>query len=899
MMTKEYQTWSGGQSALSRIFSLNYLPAFVAIVAMVGIIVYADWHHQQSAREDLRNNVAEHLGLVRTKLEGSINGNVSLVRGLVGVIEAEPDMNQERFAALASRVFANSSQFISIAVAPDLVVSMVYPYEANRKVIGLDYMRNDNQRPTALLARDTRQTVVTGPVKLVQGGDGLIARFPVVTVSPSGEEKFWGIVSAVMDLGALYRHSGLLGLTETMKVSLRSLDHTRADEPPFFGDVATESQDPVQMLLRVGHEDWLVSAVPKDGWEMPFADVWRFRLALLLGEFVIVLPMIWAGRLMEERQRNVRIIEQRDDQMKALSHRLQIALETSKIGIWEYDITTNRLIWDARMRDIYAVPENYAVSTYDDWRKAIHPDDIEHAEQEFERSVRNEGGYACDFRVIGREGDVRYIRAIGTCYRDSRGHRKMVGVNWDVTNDIRLQEDLRQAKMKADEQNRELERARLKMETAALHDPLTELPNRRYLDRVIAGLEQDSDAFKPLTILHIDLDRFKDINDTLGHAAGDLILRHAANTLRANVEEGDFLARIGGDEFVILSQAGHSEEHVADYAARLVEAISKPVDYHGHECRVGASIGIATRTDGERIDQTLINADIALYEAKRRGRNRVERFSDTLRQVAINTKKTADEILRGLEQNEFIAYFQPQFCARTLEIVGIEALARWDHPTKGILGPDAFLKIAENLKVVAAIDDAILNQALLQFYRLEANGIPVPKVSVNISAQRLRDDTLLNRLREISFRPGTLSFELLESISLDGHDGELLPEIESIRALGIDIDIDDFGTGYASIVTLLKLTPKRLKIDRQLIAPITESAAQQQLVRSIIDIGRARGIEVVAEGVETTRHIEILRDMGCDALQGYALSRPLPPSELVDFIKSRRWLQAMPERLAV
>lgn len=891
-MFRKTEAASGERRDYSRFFSLHYLPALVAIIAMVGILVYADWQNQNGARNEKRAAVSEQLGLIRTKLEDNINSNVHLVRGLVGVLETEPDMDQARYQALAERVLAGTTQFRNIAVAPDFVVRMVYPFDVNRKAIGLDYTRIESQRSAALLVRETNQTILTGPVKLVQGGEGLIARFPVTVRAENGNRKFWGIVSAVMDLQALYKASGLLSISPQIDVAMASSSQGEASVRLFYGNQDVMKRDPVQMVVRIGHEDWLIAAAPKEGWELPMSDVWRFRLALLLGEFVIILPMLWAGRLMEERQRNVRTLEQRDDQMKLLSHRLQIALETSKIGVWEFDISANRLIWDERMKDLYGVSPEKAVATYDDWKNALHPDDLGEAQRAFAEAIETGSEYRSEFRVVAQDGTVRHIRAIGTTYMDSRGSKKIVGVNWDVTEDLRLQADLRNAKRRADEQNSELEKARLRMESAALHDALTGLPNRRYLDQMMLEMDCGTDQSAEITVLHIDLDRFKDINDTLGHAAGDLILRHAASTLRQNIREADFLARIGGDEFVIISRLRADHDDYADMAARLVEAISRPIDYEGHECRVGASIGIASRSQGEKVDQLLINADIALYEAKRRGRNRVEKFSDTLRLVAVNTKKTADEILRGLEQNEFIAYFQPQFDAHSLEIVGLEALARWDHPSKGILGPDSFLRIAESLKVVSAIDDVILNQALLQRFRLEANGIRIPKVSVNISAQRLRDEMLIDRLKDLSFKPGTLSFELLESISFDGHDNELLPQIDKIRALGIDIEIDDFGTGYASIVSLLKLTPRRLKIDRQLIAPIVDSPDQQRLVSSIIEIGRARGIEIVAEGVETMGHAAILRDLGCNVLQGYALSKPLSPADLLVFARERRWLQA-------
>ena len=235
------------------------------------------------------------------------------------------------------------------------------------------------------------------------------------------------------------------------------------------------------------------------------------------------------------------------------------------------------------------------------------------------------------------------------------------------------------------------------------------------------------------SIFHIDLDRFKEINDTLGHAAGDEILRHAAQILRANTSNDDFVGRIGGDEFVIISRGTGIEGPEAMLAQRLIDAMSIPVRYKEQECRIGVSIGIAHQVRQEEdLSQVLVNADIALYEAKRRGRNRYEFFAHSLKTAVFKTKQTADEILRGLEHNEFIAHFQPQFCPNTLDIIGVEALARWDHPTKDCWRPTP-LKTAEDINVLSEIDQRILQQALFQSMRWEASGIDIPKVSVNLS----------------------------------------------------------------------------------------------------------------------------------------------------------------------
>ena len=314
-----------------------------------------------------------------------------------------------------------------------------------------------------------------------------------------------------------------------------------------------------------------------------------------------------------------------------------------------------------------------------------------------------------------------------------------------------------------------------KVHQLAYYDFLTGLPNRRLLtDRLNQAFARCVQHQSYGAVLSLDLNNFKGLNDSKGHQAGDELLQQVAMRLQACLRKKDTIARMGGDEFVVISARENASRDYVELAGRLIEAISRPLLHEGHECRVGSSIGIATRSSADaRIEQVLVNADIALYEAKRRGRNRVECFTDALRLEVVNTKRTADEILRGLEQNEFMAYFQPQFDARTLEIVGLEALARWDHPSKGILAPTAFLSIAESLKVVSQIDAIVLNQALLQQFRLSAGGHPIPKISVNVSAQRLMDETLFERLENLSFRPGSLSFELLESISFDGDDREL------------------------------------------------------------------------------------------------------------------------------
>ncbi|ANL34479.1 putative bifunctional diguanylate cyclase/phosphodiesterase [Rhizobium phaseoli] len=580
-----------------------------------------------------------------------------------------------------------------------------------------------------------------------------------------------------------------------------------------------------------------------------------------------------------------------EETLSRLSRRLDLALEISHIGVFEADIENDTVEWDDRLIAIYGLQGASHQIASDAWAKSLHPDDRERVLGLAGSSVESGSDFQQEYRIIRGDGVERIIRARSAFFVDGNGHRKLIGANWDVTEDVALRNELQRAKDLAEARNRELEAAKESIERLALHDYLTDLPNRRYLDKMLEERSAECRAKGlALAILHVDLDRFKQINDTLGHRAGDAMLQHAANVLRNSVRAADFVARIGGDEFVILCTMDAASKKIGGLAQRIIHKLRKPVRYEGHDCRFGASIGIAIDSS-PKLDakQTLLDADIALYRAKGLGRNRFEFFSASARRDIVLAKHLADEILIGLERNEFVPFYQLQFDARTLDVTGVETLARWQHPRHGLLAPDRFLDIAEDLDVVSTIDALILERALADRRAWIKEGLSIPKVSVNVSARRLADPDLGKKLRALKIEPGAIAFELLESISLDDCDELVTANLKKLRKLGIDIQIDDFGTGHASIVSLLRLSPKTLKIDRELIRLLPQSAEQRKLVGSIIDIGRSLNIRVIAEGVETADHIRILEDLDCDTLQGYALARPMPAMQIPSFIRAGSW----------
>lgn len=482
-------------------------------------------------------------------------------------------------------------------------------------------------------------------------------------------------------------------------------------------------------------------------------------------------------------------------------------------------------------------------------------------------------------------GERYWIRSSGTPQFDPNGvFIGFIGAASDITDEVKMRLALENANERLATQNHELKAAAQHIAHQANHDALTGLPNRRSFEDHIAKLAAGQ---AQVAILHVDLDRFKQINDTMGHAAGDAALRHAAHVLQNISTCKTFVARIGGDEFVVLC---HCPSVAADAAAEIVSALGEPALIDGTLTRLGASVGY-TRSPHRAWspNELLIDADLALYEAKREGRNCARVFTTEMRERAVAERRTADDIVDGLRNGAFFPVFQPQFDPRTREIVGLEALARWRHPTRGLLTPDQFLPIAEELKLVGELDRTILEQALRAGQFLQARLGVAPRIAVNVSAQRLMDPRLIDDVDALaSLRSGPLSFELLETIFFEEMADNVSEAFDALRARGIELEVDDFGSGRASISSMLKVQPDRMKICHSLIRPALDSEQQRRLVEAILQIGRVMDIKVVGEGVETEEHVRFMNSLGCEIVQGFAFSRPVPLDDVVALLERQR-----------
>ncbi|NNH65644.1 bifunctional diguanylate cyclase/phosphodiesterase [Rhizobium laguerreae] len=566
-----------------------------------------------------------------------------------------------------------------------------------------------------------------------------------------------------------------------------------------------------------------------------------------------------------------------EHEFQDLLRRLELALDASRIGVWEHSIEQGGILWDAQMHRLYETGETCRLVPASLWSNAIHPDDLERAERDFEQAIATRGAYDSQFRIVLPSGEIRHLCSRAHFYVDAEGLPSFIGAEWDVTADVLLNGELARQKVVAEARALALEESNARIEHVADHDYLTGLPNRRLLDKRLAELPADK-SITALAVLHLDLDQFKQINDSHGHAAGDVVLRAAALRITAAIPVNGMVARVGGDEFVIVLVNFTDLTELKLITEDLQRRLRKKIRFGQEMLQSGASIGVSWSGD-RRAHNLLAESDLALYQAKKLGRNRVEFFTRQLQEDLRSKRRLAEELKLGLERGEIIPYYQLQLDARTREVIGFEALARWKHPEKGVLAPGVFLKIADEHGLAAEIDAAILKSVLEDRLFWQLRGVAVPRIAVNISASRLADPTLLDKLRRLAIPPGAIVFELVETIFLDDSDEKLLDQIGDIKQMGIDIEIDDFGSGHASLIGLVKLRPKRLKIDRQLVTEVVSSAEQRRVVGSIVEIAKALDVEVIAEGIETEAHAVVLAQLGCDGLQGYAFGYPAPAAE--------------------
>ncbi len=474
-------------------------------------------------------------------------------------------------------------------------------------------------------------------------------------------------------------------------------------------------------------------------------------------------------------------------------------------------------------------------------------------------------------RLKARDGGYRIISWTNTAITGGRGAvRYIIATGNDITERKRLEEE-----------NRHL----------AHHDPLTGLPNRRlFMDVINLELAQARRNRKKLAILFLDLDRFKEINDTLGHEAGDELLKAVSERLKASIRESDTVARIGGDEFNIILADLPRTEHITSVAQKIKDSFKEPFVISGHEIRSTTSIGISVYPDdSEKIDTLFRYADIAMYHAKEMGRNIVQFYNPAINLRSIERTRMEDYLRQAVAKSELRVHYQPQVDIKTGRIICAEALVRWEHPVEGLLKPGRFIQLAEETGFITDIDEWMLRTVGEQVRSWNNAGMPSLCITVNLSSRQFQNPELTRKtadiLQETGMSPDCLDIEITESMAMADIE-YTASRLRELADMGVRISLDDFGTGYSPLIYLKRLPIRRLKIGRPFIQNIATDTNDQAIVAAVATLAHGMKWRVTAEGVETDEQLSSLNETQCDEAQGYLFSRPLPAEEFKELLSA-------------
>jgi diguanylate cyclase (GGDEF)-like protein/PAS domain S-box-containing protein len=527
------------------------------------------------------------------------------------------------------------------------------------------------------------------------------------------------------------------------------------------------------------------------------------------------------------------------------------------------------LYMSPQIEDMLGYPQEDWLGGIHHWTLCLHPEDRERVLAEDAHSNSTGEPFKTEYRMLRRNGETVWVRDEAVLVEGPGGRgRFWQGVITDITGRKALE---------------------ARLEHQALHDSLTGLPNRRlFNDRLVHALARTRRG-GGVAVLFLDLDDFKVVNDSLGHEAGDLLLTVVAQRLGRCLRPEDTLARFGGDEFVVLLEEVGDPSEAVRVAQRITEELRRPFSLDGRELYASASVGISFGTARSKSPDALLrDADTAMYRAKEGGADfRV--FDSAMYERVVRRLDLENDLRRAVEQGEFVLHYQPIFDFGSQRVWGTEALVRWAHPERGLLGPPEFVPLAEETGLIIPVGSWALEEACLQTKEWQDSlpRDPPLGVIVNLSARQLRhpecEETIRETLSRSGLSPESLSLDVTETAFIDALEDNRLA-LERIQALGVRISIDDFGMGYSSLSYLKRLPADALKIDKSFLKGFGEDVEDTAIVRMVIEVGHTLGLRVVAEGVETWTQAALLAETGCDMAQGYHFSKPLLPEEVQTFL---------------
>ena len=560
---------------------------------------------------------------------------------------------------------------------------------------------------------------------------------------------------------------------------------------------------------------------------------------------------------------------QQKDAFFSSSSQLELAQRVAKLGYWKLDIQTSKLILSEQARIILGYAPSQFDSTLKTYLNLIHISDQEKVRSAIDYAIWQGDPFGIDYRVTDSDGIYRFIHTQGDVIADAEDKPvAILGTVQDIT---------------------ELKRSESTFEHMALYDSLTDLCNRNlFLNRLDLLMSQAQRNEKLLGVCFIDLDGFKKINDNLGHAIGDELLKSVAKHLKNNVRKGDVVARLSGDEFALALEGISTVDELEKIVGKISNKLTRPHKIRGHEIFSPASVGVTLYPlDSSTKTDLLRNADAAMYKAKQLGGGQYCFYTHDMRDRAHRRLELEHRLRHALNRGEMRVYYQPQVDVRSGKIVGVEALLRWQHPDYGLLTPVKFIHIAEETGLIFPIGLWVIETALQQLLQWHQQGYTQLRIAINLSARQFLQRNVIQSMQKIMtnirFDPHYLSVEITENVAMNNIEG-VTRAVEQFKALGAQVCIDDFGAGHSSMIHLQRLPVDQLNIDRSFIMNIAGREKDGATAKAIIGLAHGLGLRVIAEGVETNTQVEFLTRQNCDELQGHHFSPPVPAEQLTHFL---------------
>jgi diguanylate cyclase (GGDEF)-like protein/PAS domain S-box-containing protein len=577
--------------------------------------------------------------------------------------------------------------------------------------------------------------------------------------------------------------------------------------------------------------------------------------------------------LQKELVNGTQHLESVEHALKNAEKQFDNVLETSLDGYWEWDLQKDDLYLSPRWKAQLGYKDHELKSEFNTWKNLLHPDDCRVTLEKLNNYLATpRGHWETEFRLLNKSGGYRGILARATPTLDEQGRLvRLTGVHIDITERVKAEN---------------------KIKKLAYYDRLTKLPNRiLFNDRIGHAISQSKHTGLKLCILFLDLDRFKNINDSFGHPAGDHVLKTIAERLRKVVREDDTLARLGGDEFAVLVENVRHSHHAAMVAGKIKNSFENSFVVGGHDFYINSSIGISVYpNDGADAATLLKNADAAMYKAKNIDRGGFQFYTEELSEKALQHYTIESGLRQALNKQQFSVLYQPKIDLSSGAVKGAEALVRWRHPKLGDIPPEQFIPIAEETGQIRSVGEWVLLQACNTAQIWRTKGLDIGRIAVNLSGVQLQSDDFLEVVKSILLKTG-LSTELLELEVTENilmRDSEKsIKSLAELQTMGINIAIDDFGTGYSSLAQLASLPVDKLKIDRSFVTNICQDEQSAEISRTIIALGRTLNKVVIAEGIEYPDQQEFLQREGCDEGQGFLFSKPISGEQFIEFAANR------------